>query len=62
MELLQPREAWATVVVVACIGLVNYVLLRAYGKRGIALTAIPYPADRRLYGPTTSEVSLGGWR
>jgi uncharacterized membrane protein (DUF4010 family) len=29
-----------TVVVVACIGFVNYVLLRVYGKRGIALTAI----------------------
>ena len=39
-KLLQPREAWVTVVVVACIGFVNYVLLRLYGKRGIALTAI----------------------
>jgi uncharacterized membrane protein (DUF4010 family) len=39
-RLLQPREAWVTVVVVACIGFVNYVLLRVYGKRGIALTAI----------------------
>ena len=39
-KLLQPREAWVTVVVVACIGFVNYVLLRVYGKRGIALTAI----------------------
>jgi uncharacterized membrane protein (DUF4010 family) len=28
------------VVVVACIGFVNYVLLRLYGRRGIALTAI----------------------
>jgi uncharacterized membrane protein (DUF4010 family) len=39
-SLLQPREAWITVIVVACIGFVNYVLLRLYGKRGIALTAI----------------------
>jgi uncharacterized membrane protein (DUF4010 family) len=39
-NLLQPREAWVTVVVVACIGFVNYVLLRIYGKRGITLTAI----------------------
>jgi uncharacterized membrane protein (DUF4010 family) len=39
-KLLQPREAWVTVMVVACIGFVNYVLLRVYGKRGIALTAI----------------------
>jgi uncharacterized membrane protein (DUF4010 family) len=38
--LLQPREAWVTVVVVASIGFVNYVLLRIYGKQGIALTAI----------------------
>jgi uncharacterized membrane protein (DUF4010 family) len=39
-HLLQPREAWVTVVVVACIGFVNYVLLRLYGKRGVTLTAI----------------------
>lgn len=38
--LLQPREAWVTVVIVACIGFVNYVLLRIYGKQGITLTAI----------------------
>lgn len=39
-NLLQPREAWITVIVVACIGFVNYVLLRLYGKKGITLTAI----------------------
>jgi uncharacterized membrane protein (DUF4010 family) len=39
-KLLQPREIWITVVIVACIGFVNYVLLRIYGKRGVALTAI----------------------
>jgi uncharacterized membrane protein (DUF4010 family) len=39
-KLLQPREAWVTVVVVACIGFVNYVLLRLYGKQGVTLTAI----------------------
>jgi uncharacterized membrane protein (DUF4010 family) len=39
-HLLQPREAWVTVVIVACIGFVNYVLLRLYGKRGVTLTAI----------------------
>jgi uncharacterized membrane protein (DUF4010 family) len=39
-SLLEPREAWVTVVVVACIGFINYVLLRIYGRRGIALTAI----------------------
>ena len=39
-NLLQPREVWVTVLVVACIGFINYVLLRIYGKRGIGLTAI----------------------
>lgn len=39
-ELLQPREAWVTILVVACIGFVNYILLRVYGKRGVALTAV----------------------
>ena len=39
-NLLQPREAWVTVVVVASIGFINYVLLRIYGKSGVTLTAI----------------------
>jgi len=39
-KLFQPREAWVTVLVVACIGFINYVLLRIYGKRGVTLTAI----------------------
>jgi uncharacterized membrane protein (DUF4010 family) len=39
-DLFQPREAWVTVVVVACIGFANYVLLRVYGKGGVTLTAI----------------------
>jgi uncharacterized membrane protein (DUF4010 family) len=39
-RLLQPREAWVTVVVIACIGFANYVLLRVYGKNGVSLTAI----------------------
>jgi uncharacterized membrane protein (DUF4010 family) len=38
--LFYPREAWITVLVVACIGFLNYVLLRIYGARGVALTAI----------------------
>jgi uncharacterized membrane protein (DUF4010 family) len=38
--LLQPREAWVTVVVIASIGFVNYVLLRVYGKGGVTLTAV----------------------
>jgi uncharacterized membrane protein (DUF4010 family) len=39
-KLFEPREAWVTVVVVACIGFLNYVLLRIYGRRGVTLTAV----------------------
>jgi uncharacterized membrane protein (DUF4010 family) len=39
-QLLQPREDWITVVVIAGLGFLNYVLLRIYGSRGIYLTAI----------------------
>jgi uncharacterized membrane protein (DUF4010 family) len=39
-NLIQPREAWIIVVVIACLGFMNYVLLRAYGSRCIYLTAI----------------------
>ena len=39
-DLFYPREAWVTVLVVACIGFLNYVLLRVYGARGIVLAAI----------------------
>jgi hypothetical protein len=44
-RLLEPREAWVTVVIVASIGFANYVPLRVYGKRGVA-------------SPRFSEVSL----
>src|ERR1700734_284547 len=39
-QLIQPREDWITVVVIACLGFLNYVLLRVYGSKGIYLTAI----------------------
>jgi len=39
-RLLQPRQAWIIVVVIACLGFLNYVLLRVYGSRGVYLTAI----------------------
>jgi uncharacterized membrane protein (DUF4010 family) len=39
-QLLQPREDWITVVVIAGLGFVNYVLLRVYGSKGIYLTAV----------------------
>jgi uncharacterized membrane protein (DUF4010 family) len=34
-ELINPRQAWLTVIVIAGIGFVNYVLLKVYGTRGI---------------------------
>lgn len=39
-NLIQPREDWIIVVVIACLGFMNYVLLRLYGSRGVYLTAI----------------------
>ncbi len=34
-DLINPQQAWITVIVIAGIGFVNYVLLRAYGTRGL---------------------------
>jgi len=34
-NLVNPREAWVIVVVIASIGFVNYVLLKFYGARGV---------------------------
>lgn len=39
-NLVDPREAWVIVVVVASLGFINYVLLRIYGSKGIYPTAI----------------------
>lgn len=39
-SLVEPRQAWITVIVVACLGFVNYVLLRIYGSKGIYTTAL----------------------
>jgi uncharacterized membrane protein (DUF4010 family) len=39
-ELVNIREAWITVIVVAGIGFVNYVLLRLYSTRGLYWTAV----------------------
>jgi uncharacterized membrane protein (DUF4010 family) len=38
-QLVNPRQAWITVVVIAGIGFVNYVLLKLYGTRGIYLSS-----------------------
>lgn len=37
-ELINPRQAWITVVVIAGIGFVNYVLLKIYGAKGLYLS------------------------
>src|ERR1700691_1224173 len=34
-ELINPRQAWITVIVIAGIGFVTYVLLKLYGTRGV---------------------------
>jgi uncharacterized membrane protein (DUF4010 family) len=39
-KLLNPREAWLTVILIASIGFANYVLLRLYGGKGIYYTAV----------------------
>lgn len=39
-RLLNPREAWITVIVLAGIGFVNYVLLRLYGSHGMYFSAL----------------------
>jgi uncharacterized membrane protein (DUF4010 family) len=39
-QLVQPREDWITVVVIACLGFLNYVLLRVYGSKGVYVTAM----------------------
>lgn len=39
-RLVNPREAWITVIVVAALGFVNYVLLRVYSTRGLYWSAI----------------------
>jgi uncharacterized membrane protein (DUF4010 family) len=38
-QLINPREAWVTVVLVAALGFFNYVLLRLYGTRGLFWSA-----------------------
>jgi uncharacterized membrane protein (DUF4010 family) len=38
-QLLNPRQAWLTVIVIAGIGFLNYVLLKLYGARGLYLSS-----------------------
>ena len=37
-QLVEPRAAWLTVILVAAIGFVNYLLWKAYGARGVEFT------------------------
>ena len=39
-RLINPREAWVTVIVVAALGFFNYILLRLYGTRGLYWSAV----------------------
>jgi hypothetical protein len=39
-KLINPRESWITVIVIAAIGFINYVLLRVYSDRGLLYTAV----------------------
>lgn len=39
-RLINPRESWITVIAIAAIGFVNYVLLRLYSNRGLIYTAV----------------------
>ena len=37
-QLVEPRAAWITVILIAALGFTNYVLLKLYGARGIEFT------------------------
>jgi MgtC family/Domain of unknown function (DUF4010) len=39
-KLINPRESWITVIVIAAIGFINYVLPRIYSDRGLLYTAV----------------------
>lgn len=39
-QLINPRQAWVIVIVIAGIGFVNYVLLRLYGQKGMYYAAL----------------------
>src|SRR5260221_14695302 len=52
-ELVNPRQAWITVIVIAGIGFVNYVLLKVYGTRGVYVSGF-------LGGFVNSSAAAGG--
>jgi hypothetical protein len=45
-RLINPREVWAVIIILAGIGFANYVLLRLYGTRGLYYTTLLYGLAR----------------
>jgi uncharacterized membrane protein (DUF4010 family) len=56
-QLINPRESWITVIVIAAIGFINYVLLRLYSDRGLLYTAIL----GGLVNSTATIAELASW-
>jgi uncharacterized membrane protein (DUF4010 family) len=56
-KLINPRESWITVIVIAAIGFINYVLLRVYSDRGLLYTAVL----GGLVNSTATIAELAGW-
>ena len=56
-KLINPRESWITVIVIAAIGFINYVLLRLYSDRGLLYTAVL----GGLVNSTATIAELAGW-
>jgi uncharacterized membrane protein (DUF4010 family) len=56
-KLINPRESWITVIVIAAIGFINYVLLRVYGDRGLLYTAVL----GGLVNSTATIAELASW-
>lgn len=56
-KLINPREIWITVIVIAAIGFINYVLLRLYSGRGLLYTAVL----GGLVNSTATIAELASW-
>jgi len=56
-QLVNPREAWLTVIIIAALGFVNYVLLKLYSSRGLYYTAVL----GGLVNSTATIAELGGF-
>jgi uncharacterized membrane protein (DUF4010 family) len=47
MGLVEPRAAWLTVILIAAIGFVNYILLKLYSARGVEGDRLPGRAGQQ---------------